>query len=72
MAWNPSPEVAAARDYGRKFGADQVIILHVNTRTGAMGYASYGATRKLCDDTKELADVAYGAMANHMTREPTK
>ncbi|KKU86992.1 MAG: hypothetical protein UY18_C0050G0020, partial [Microgenomates group bacterium GW2011_GWF2_47_9] len=29
MAWNPSPKVASAREYGKKFGADQVIIIAI-------------------------------------------
>lgn len=62
MAWNPSPEVAAARDFGKKFGADQVIILYRNTKTDQQCYASYGATKALCDATKHLADVAYDAI----------
>jgi len=27
MAWNPDPKVAAAREFGRKFGKDVVVIL---------------------------------------------
>ena len=59
MAWNPSPEVAAARDFGEKFGDDQVIILRVNYTTRQMGYASWGKTRALCDDAERLAELAY-------------
>ena len=29
MAWNPKPEVAAARDFGQKFKAKQVVIVFV-------------------------------------------
>ena len=28
MAWNPSPEVAAARDFGKQFDADRVVIYY--------------------------------------------
>lgn len=62
MAWNPSPEVAAARDFGEKFGDTQVIILRINRVKGTIGYTSWGKTRQLCDDAKRLADVAYGAV----------
>jgi hypothetical protein len=62
MAWNPSPEVAAARDFGQTFGADRVVILHLDQATGRIGYASYGKTRALCADAKVLGDVAMEAV----------
>lgn len=68
MAWNPSPEVAAARDFGTKFGFDQVIVLHRNSQTGFIGYASYGKTKALCDDAKTLADRAFEAMEDDLVR----
>ena len=68
MAWNPSPEVAAARDFGNKFGFDQVIILHRNSRTGFIGYASYGRTKALCEDAETLADRAFEAMEDDLIR----
>ncbi len=68
MAWNPSPEVAAARDFGKKFGWDEVIVLHLNTKTGRMGYASYGETVKLCAETRKLADVAIKAVFDHLEK----
>lgn len=55
MAWNPSPEVAVARDAAKKLGADRVVITYT-TVAGAIGYASYGETKLLCAETKRLAD----------------
>jgi len=55
MAWNPSPQVAAARDFGVKFHKEVVIVLHVGA-DGTVGYASYGRTRALCAKARELAD----------------
>jgi hypothetical protein len=69
MAWNPSPEVAAARDFGKKFGADQVIVLF-RLADGRLGYASYGKTRALCDATKELADAALEAVEGKLRAQP--
>lgn len=63
MAWNPDPEVAAARDFGGKFGADQVVILY-RLRDGRCAYASWGKTKGLCDATKTLADSAYETFAD--------
>ena len=61
MAWNPSPEVAACRDFARQFDADRVVILYT-THDGKLGSASYGETRALCAETKRLADAAYAAV----------
>ncbi len=62
MAWNPSPEVAAARDFGTKFNADQVIIVYLKHSTNQMGSVTYGRTKALCDETKPLGDLAYQAV----------
>lgn len=60
MAWNPSPEVAVARDVAAKINknVDRVIILYT-TDDGRMGYASYGKTKPLCEQTRKLADAVY-------------
>lgn len=58
MAWNPSPEVALARDAAKKLGANRVVILFT-TAEDKIGYASYGETRALCDETKKLAEKVY-------------
>lgn len=63
MAWNPSPEVAVARDFAAKFGADRVIIFYT-TPDGKYGYASYGQNRELCGATRKAAD----AVHDHMGR----
>ena len=55
MAFNPSPQVAAVRDFAAKFGFDQVIIIGI-TVEGEIGYASYGKTPALCAKAKQLAD----------------
>lgn len=59
MAWNPSPEVSVSRDAAKKLNADMCVVLYVNTSAGSIGYASYGATRELCRETKRLADACY-------------
>ena len=66
MAWNPSPKVAAARDYGQKFGADQVIIIAIDNRRETIEAISYGETKRLCAETKGLADVAYKAVCDSL------
>lgn len=61
MAWNPSPKVAAARDFGKEFGKDMVIILSVD-QEGRLEYASYGKDKFLCNRARMLADKAFSAI----------
>ncbi len=67
MAWNLKPEVAAARDFGNKFGADRVIILY--TTGEKLCGASYGKTMALCKKTGELMDAAYKAVEGALIME---
>jgi len=60
MAWNPSPQVAAARDFGKMFDKEVVIVFHANA-AGQFGYASYGRTKALCGEAKKMADMMYNA-----------
>jgi hypothetical protein len=69
MAWNPSPQVKAARDYGQKFGFEQVIIIGITAEQMSMGYASWGKTKVLCDNAKELADSAYDAIVKTLIHD---
>jgi hypothetical protein len=59
MAFNPSSQVAVARDAASKLGAEQVIVVYVNHSTGKIGMASYGQTRALCSQAGKLGDVLY-------------
>lgn len=62
MAWNPSPEVAVARDAAKKLGdASMCIVLWV-TPDKKVGMASYGKTRALCDAAKRIADDVWDAV----------
>ena len=65
MAWNPSPKVAFARDFAKKFKKQQVIIISINHDT--LEVVSYGETKILCREAKRLADVAYDAVYNYLT-----
>ncbi len=60
-AWNPSPEVAVARDAAKAFDADMCVVIFVNAKKERMGYASYGANPALCAETKKMADRCYEA-----------
>jgi hypothetical protein len=64
MAWNPSPEVAIARDVAAKFKADRVVILYT-LPDGRFGYASYGQTKELCADARKLGDKLFERAESH-------
>jgi predicted secreted protein len=64
MAWNPSPEVAVARDAAVKLKADRVVIVYT-TAAGNIGYASYGETKALCAEAKVIADKVYKTAYRH-------
>lgn len=56
MAFNPSPKVAAARDYGRKFGQDVVIIITFSEGFSRYEIVSFGEDKKRCAQAKIIAD----------------
>lgn len=74
MAWNPSPEVAVARDAAKrladihKLNVDRVIVLYT-TGTGMVGYASYGQTKELCADARRIADRLFDTLGEIMEDE---
>ena len=63
MAFNPSPMVKIARDFAKKFGKKQVIIIFIGEEQA--GFASYGENKSLCDDAKRLGDEALEAVLNN-------
>lgn len=66
MAWNPSPKVASARDFGRKFRKKIVVILSIDAK-GQLEYASYGETKELCSHAREIGDVAFNSIIKAMS-----
>jgi hypothetical protein len=63
MAWNPSPEVAVARDAAQKLDdADQCIVIYLNWKKQRIGMASYGRTKELCVEAKKLGEIAFDAI----------
>lgn len=61
MAWNPSPEVAVARDAAQRLGSlakdrTERCIVFYELQDGRFGYASYGRTPTLCQDARRLAE----------------
>jgi len=56
MAWNPSPQVAAARDFGKRFGKNKVIIIGIDEKAGTFETISYGQTKAKCYAAEKSAD----------------
>lgn len=67
MAFNPSPEVAVARDAAKKLGATMCIVLYV-TKDDKLGMASYGDNRILCDHAGAFGDVAFEAVMKEIAK----
>lgn len=64
MAWNPSKEVAVARDAAKALGADRAVIVYT-LPSGMFGYASYGETKALCAEARALGDKLFDATQDH-------
>ena len=55
MAWNPSPEVAVARDAAKKLGAEVgVVVIYLGLQT--VGMASYGVNAAVCTEMGLLGE----------------
>ncbi len=67
MAWNPSPEVAAARDFAKKFGYRRVIILFDNA--AAIGFTSYGETSALCASANRIGNELWAPFEEALIKE---
>lgn len=65
MAFNPSPEVAVARDAAKKLGAQQCIVIYILPE-GQLGMASYGKTKQLCELAGELGDKLFDLAIKEM------
>ena len=63
MGWRDSPRIMAAKEIADRFKKRQVIIIMVD-RQGAISYASYGTSKKLCDDATACAVKAIDAITN--------
>ena len=64
MAWNPEPEVAVARDYGKRFGFDMVLIIGISN--GKLGCATFGKTKVECRAASLLGKEAMEAVEKRL------
>jgi len=66
MAWNPTPKVAAARDFGNKFGKDKVVIISIDYKAGTLEVTTYGRTKEMCGEAEKLGKAIYDATLQFM------
>jgi len=65
MTWNPTKEVAVARDAADALDdAPMCVVLWVNRDGEKLGMASYGKTQQLCNVAKNLGEWCYEAAMN--------
>lgn len=65
MAFNPSPQVVAARDFAEKFKKRQVVVISMDDTR--FSYCSYGVTKTECNKAKQLADCLFEATKEFLT-----
>lgn len=66
MTFNPSPKVAAARDFARRFKKPMVIIISFSAE--GFEYASYGENQKLCTQAKRIGDYLFDSIKKYFAR----
>lgn len=59
MTWNPEPEIAALRDYAKKFKQTKVILISLDENTNKFGVMSYGETKQKCSQVQKTANVIH-------------
>jgi hypothetical protein len=57
MAYNPSPKVRWAEEFGKKFKKDQVIVIAVDQGAGTTEYISWGKNKALCNGARGCAEL---------------
>lgn len=68
MAWNPSPEVAVARDAAKKLGnARACVVVWISNDGEQIGMASYGIDKATCADCKLLGKDLYERAKEYVT-----
>lgn len=69
MAWNPHPDVAKARTLARELGFEQIMIVAVSRKKNQLKLVTYGETKALCANAKQLGDAAYNAVYKKLEEE---
>lgn len=62
MAWNPSPEMAMAREFAAKHGREIVIVVSID-EAGMVRTQSYGKTKAICEGAaKRIGDAVHACV----------
>lgn len=70
MVWNPTPEVAAARDLARKLGANiGCVVIYLKANPDQCGMISYGVNQALCAEMSKLGRHLHKAAADFYADE---
>lgn len=65
MAWNPSKEVAVARDAAKSLDdAPMCVVIWITKDGERIGLATYGKTKELCKKAAELGKACFDAAKN--------
>lgn len=70
MAWNPSPEVAVARDAARRISeignarVEHMVVIWTAGR--GYGMASYGPTKALCSEAGDIGDFLFRTLGQYL------
>ncbi len=64
------PKVAEAREFGRRYNKQMVIILAINTQGRSLEVVTYGENARLCDAARQLGDLAYDAVQAGVVDHP--
>lgn len=70
MAWNPSPEVAALRDYAAKFDRPVVVAFSIERGGDRFHITTYGETKQLCRLAAAFGDRICDAVASGRIAAP--
>ena len=68
MPFNPSPEVAVAREAAKQLKAKVAIVIYVSEDGEKIGMASYGQDSTTCKAAAELGDWLYESAMQNVIR----
>ena len=70
MAWNPHPEVAALRDYARKFNRPIVVAFSIEAGGDSFNVTTFGKTIPLCKLAADFGNQISAAVRSGQIEPP--
>jgi len=68
--WNPSPEIAAAREYDKKFDRPVVVVFSLEKCGNRFSVTTYGRSKALCTLAAEFGDQIAQAVKDGVIAPP--